>query len=640
MNKFYITTPIYYANGEPHIGHAYTTVLADVLADYHRIFGHPTYFLTGTDEHGQKVQETAARNNITAQEQCDIYSKKFRDAWSELNIRNDDFIRTTEDRHKKVVRSILQKVYEAKTEDGRPLIYTSNYEGWYCKYEERYWTEKDLIDGNCPDCNRPVENLSEKNYFFRMSYYQKWLVDYINEHPEFIQPDFRRNEVLGFLKQPLGDLCISRPKSRLSWGIELPFDSDYVCYVWFDALINYISAVGYNAGDDKFEFEGQWWPAVHLMGKDILTTHAVYWPCMLKAMGVDMPKTIYAHGFWISDGTKMSKSLGNIISPLDLKDKYGVDPFRYYLVREMTLGQDSSYSEESFIQRYNSELANDLGNLLSRIMKMIISYCEGKIPEVTGDDDSGIADDVAVLNKSVESDLANFQLNSATDKIMAFIRSVNKYIEQNKPWELAKNNETGKLNRVLFNAANALAHAAYLLKPIIPEKSAEIFKQLNFTVENDKANDVRDIDVYPKLESGSEIHKGDTLFPRLDKPKPKQEQKKKEKPTAAVTVKYDDFAKIDLRVAEIKEAEKVEGADKLLKLQLEIGQEKRQIIAGIAKHYQPEQLVGKKIVVICNLEPATIRGVESNGMLLAASKGKKLTLVTVEDDIISGAKIG
>ena len=645
MSKFYITTPIYYVNADPHIGHAYTTVLADVLANYHRIFGHPAYFLTGIDEHGQKVEEAAAKNNKTPKEHCDDMARKFKDVWKELNVKNNDFIRTTEDRHIRVVQGILQKIFEAKTEDGQPLIYTAEYEGWYCKYEERYWTEKDLVDGNCPDCNRPVQKLAEKNYFFRMSYYQDWLIKYINDNPEFIQPDFRKNEVLGFLKQPLGDLCISRPKSRLAWGIELPFDKDYVCYVWFDALINYISAIGYNAETHEFDFHNQWWPATHMIAKDILTTHSVYWPCMLKAIGLEMPKTIYAHGYWISEGTKMSKSLGNIINPLDLKDRYGVDPFRFYLIREMTLGQDSSYSEESFIKRYNSELANDLGNLLSRLVKMIFSYCDGAIPAIDSVEDTEIVAQMEQLNREVESDIERFQLNAATDKIMAFVRSINRYIEHSKPWELAKNKQTEQLNRVLYHAANMLVHAAYLLKPIIPEKAREIFKQLNFHVSGNTYNGKRLLDMIFKLEAGHAIEKGENLFPRLQKTKEQPPTPAESKPVVAPDagagmITFDDFKKLQLRVAQIEQAEKVEGADKLLKLQLKIGSESRQIIAGIAKHYQPEQLIGKKIVVIVNLEPAKIRGVESNGMLLAASKGNDMVLLTVDGDIESGAKIG
>jgi methionyl-tRNA synthetase len=640
MNKFYITTPIYYINAEPHIGHAYTTVLADVFANYHRIMGQPTYFLTGTDEHGQKIAEAAAQHNRTPKEHCDYYSKLFKDAWKELNIRNNDFIRTTEDRHIRVVQKILQKIYQTVADDGKPLIYAADYEGWYCKYEERYWTQKDLVDGNCPDCGRPVQKLSEKNYFFRMSYYQDWLVKYINDNPDFIQPDFRRNEVLSFLKQPLGDLCISRPKSRLSWGIELPFDKDYVCYVWFDALINYISAIGYNPDTGEFDFHNQWWPANHLIAKDILTTHAVYWPCMLKAIGLEMPKTMYAHGYWISGGTKMSKSLGNIISPLDLKDVYGVDPFRFYMIREMTLGQDSSYSEESFIQRYNSELANDLGNLLSRLVKMIFSYCHGEIPRIDPKNiDPSITAQVTLLNREVEDDIEKFRINSATDKIMAFVRSINRYIEQNKPWELAKNGGTEKLNEVLFNAANLLAHAAFLLKPVIPEKGREIFKQLNFHISGNTFNGKRVLDIFPKLEPGQQIEKGENLFPRLQKPKAKQPEPSNDSKAARQFATFDDFKKLQFKVAEVVEAEKVEGADKLLKLKINIGREERQIVAGIAKYYQPEQLIGKKIIVVVNLEPARIRGIESNGMLLAASQGQDLVLLTVDQDIDSGAKI-
>lgn len=641
MKKFYITTPIYYVNAEPHIGHAYCTVLADVFARYHRLLGHPTYFLTGTDEHGQKLQDTALNKGIEPQQYCDDIVKRFKETWRKLGIENDDFIRTTEKRHKDVVTLILKKLHDSKNEAGQSQIYDAEYEGWYCKYEERYWTEKDLVEGKCPECNRPVEKLSEKNYFFRMSYYQDWLIDYIKSHPQFIQPDFRRNEVLGFLKQPLGDLCISRPKSRLSWGIPLPFDKEYVCYVWFDALINYISAIGYN--HETGEFEKDWWPAIHLIGKDILTTHAVYWPCMLKAIGFGddkMPKTIFATGWWLQEGAKMSKSVGNVIRPLNLVDKYGVNPFRFYLIREMTLGQDATFSEKSFIKRYNSELANDLGNLLSRIVKMISSYCDGKIPDCDGkipelSKQEKFEEDIGVPFlpvKQLKEELNSFRLNSVVDKIMSFVRSINRYIEHNKPWELAKQNDKLKLNRVLYVATESLFISAVYLHPIIPSKSEEIINQLGHKIDDKLfSGGLKD---WGNLQPGTPIKPGESLFPRLQKPKLETE-----KSPEGEYISFDDFKKADIRVAEVISAGKVAGADKLLQLKIKIGREQRQIVAGIAKNYSPEDLIGKKIIVVVNFQPIKIRGIESNGMLLAATSGKKLVLLTTDMDIDSGAQV-
>ena len=626
MDNYYVTTPIYYVNGEPHIGSAYTTILADVLAGYHRLFGRKTYFLTGTDEHGQKVEAAAKKDNLEPLAYCDMMVDKFKKAWKNLEIANDDFIRTTEKRHVIVVQKILQRIYDAGE------IYSDEYEGWYCLHEERFWTEKDLIKGNCPDCKRPVSKITEKNYFFKMSKYQEWLVNYIREHPQFIQPDFRRNEVLGFLKQPLGDLCISRPKSRLTWGIELPFDKDFVCYVWFDALINYISAIGYTENEENFS---KWWPAVHLIGKDILTTHAVYWPCMLKAMGLEQPKTIFAHGFWLAGETKMSKSLGNVVNPLDLAAMYGVDAFRYFLIREMTLGQDASYTEESFVNRYNSDLANDLGNLLSRVMKMVSSFSGGKIPALGQPDDSDreLTDKAKSLPESVKSKIEAYQLNQAVEEILELVRATNRYVELNRPWDLAKNGATERLGTVLYSAAESLRICAILLTPIMPGKCRGIREQLGLDGGKNVGLEYCD---WGGLKAGTKVKPGDSLFPRLQKPVAAPE--KNEKSPEGV-IEYEEFARLKLRTAKVIAAEKVEGADKLLKLQIDFGDEKRQIVAGVAQYYTPEQIVGKTLVIVANLKPAKIRGIESNGMLLAARSGKNLALLTTDTDLPPGADI-
>ncbi len=630
--RFYVTTPIYYVNDEPHIGHAYTTLLADVLAGFQRIFGRDVYFLTGTDEHGQKLQDAAGRNNRPPLEYCDEMVVRFKNVWKKLGIKNDDFIRTTETRHKTVVAQILRKIYD----DGE--IYSDNYEGWYCIHDERFWTEKDLLNGNCPDCNRPVSKITEKNYFFKMSKYQDWLIDYIDKNPEFIQPDFRRNEVLGFLRQPLGDLCISRPKSRLSWGIELPFDKDYVCYVWFDALINYISAIGYLSDDVSFN---RWWPALHLIGKDILTTHAVYWPCMLKAMGLEQPRTIFAHGWWLSGETKMSKSLGNVIKPLELADKYGVDALRYFLIREMTLGQDSTYSEESFISRYNSDLANDLGNLLSRVMKMVSSYTEGRVPAPAGDktdSDRELEQRGSDLLDSVRNKIESFKLNQAAEDILELVRGTNRYVEMNRPWDLAKNNDMDRLSTVLYNAAESLRIVSGLLSPVMPEKCAAIRHQLGLPSDDHSLK----ITGWGELKPGTAVKPGDGLFPRIQKPKTETVAEAKESITELQEglIGFEEFGKIKLRTAKVISAEKVEKADKLLKLRIDLGSEQRQIVAGVAQYYTPEQMIGKTLIVVTNLKPAKIRGIESNGMLLAAKSGKELVLVTTEGEITPGADIG
>lgn len=626
MGTFYITTPIYYVNDEPHIGHAYTTIMADVLSRFHRLTGDDVLFLTGTDEHGQKVDEAAKKRNLSPQAHADEMVVRFQALWEVLNISHDDFIRTTEARHKRVVSDILQRIYDAGE------IYSDSYEGWYCIPDERFWTEKDLIDGNCPDCGRPTEKISEKNYFFRMSKYQDWLIEYIETHPNFIRPEKRRNEILGFLRQPLGDLCISRPKERLEWGIPLPFDEDYVCYVWFDALINYITAPGYLADAVRFE---HWWPAsCHLIGKDILTTHCVYWPTMLKAMDVPLPETVMGHGFWLVDETKMGKSLGNAIRPLDLADKYGVDAFRYFLVRDMTLGQDSNFSEEAFVQRYNTELANELGNLLNRSVVMAARYLDGVVPAVDGDHaalDALKAQTDETLNAVGEA-IDAMNPNAVLDAVWRLVREANRFIEVQAPWHLVKDvGKRAELEVTIYALLETMRQLAVLLFPVIPSKACEIWRQLGAKGSPEDVH-LDDLKTWGGLDANLQVAPGDPVFPRIEEVDVAEEKTED-------LISFSEFQKLKLRVAKIDAAERVKGADRLLQLQISLGDEQRQIVAGIAEYYDPEALVGQQIVVVANLEPATIRGVESQGMLLAASDDNGLTLVTPDSEISDGAEV-
>ena len=657
-NKFYVTTPIYYVNDRPHIGHAYTTILADVLARYHRLLGVPTFFLTGSDEHGQKVQQAAEKGGVTPQQHADTTVVRFQELWKKLEITNDDFIRTTEPRHKTVVQEVFQKLYE------KDEIYRAEYDGWYCVPCERFFMEKDLDNGACPDCKRPVERIRESNYFLRMSKYQEWLIQYIQDHPKFIQPDFRRNETLGFLRKKLNDLCVSRPKSRLSWGIELPFDKDFVAYVWCDALTNYISAVGYLSDDAKFK---KWWPAsYHLIGKDILTTHTVYWPIMLKAMGVELPEAVFAHGWWLMGDSKMSKTTGNVVDPMQFVDKYGVDAFRYFLMAEMVLGQDASFTEEAFIRRYNADLANDLGNMLSRLIKMLSTYTGGLLPEpdVIGEDELTLRTAALDAAHTMETTIATMRLDLGLAAVANVVRAANRYLEIKQPWTLAKQEDKRPLHTVLYTAAETLRIVSGLLYPVMPGKMSELRVVLGI---QETVPDIRSLKEWGLLKPGARLGEMQSLFPRImpvvapvvtgGSPVPSA---KDAAGTAATTgkagvvvtgvspvpapvgvalVEYADFQKIQLRTAKIVEAEKVAGADKLLKLQIEVGGEKRQLVAGIALHYEPAALIGKTVVVVANLKPATIRGVESNGMLLAASVGKELKLITVDGEFPSGAVV-
>jgi methionyl-tRNA synthetase len=502
---FYITTPIYYVNDEPHLGHAYTTVVADVLARYERLRGREVFFLTGTDEHGQKVQRAVQERAIDEQAYVDEMVERFRDLWIELHINHQDFIRTTEPRHVKVVQTILQRLWD------QGEIYKGEYVGSYCVPDERFWTEKDLDDGNCPDCGRPVEQLTEPNYFFKMSAYQDWLTAYINDHPTFIQPETRRNEVLGYLQQPLGDLCISRPKSRLSWGIPLPFDDEYVTYVWFDALINYITAPGYLS--DPARFERYWTQAMHLIGKDILITHCVYWPTMLKAAGLAPPKTIFAHGWWTIEGRKMSKSLGNVVKPLEFAEIYGVDAFRYFLVREMTLGRDADFNAAGFVQRYESELANDLGNLLHRVVNMIGRYCGGRVPapQVTKVNSTILREQCQVTALRVLSQAEQLRLNTALAHAMAVVNKINSYLEETAPWSLARQKgRQGEVENALYTAAEALRMVSVLLWPVLPERTEELWRRLGWSPPASLSDALQ----WGELQPGTPVVEGPPLFPK------------------------------------------------------------------------------------------------------------------------------
>lgn len=619
--RFYITTPIYYVNAEPHLGHAYSTVIADIFARYHRLFGDETFFLTGTDEHGQKVTEAARDAGHTPQEHCDLMVQRFQAVWDKLAISHDDFIRTTEKRHRTLVQEILQKLWEIEE------IYEDEYEGWYCVPEERFWTEKDLLEGNCPSCGREVRRLTEKNYFFRMGKYQDWLIGYIREHPRFILPESRRNEILGFLSNPLGDLCISRPVERLSWGIPLPFDENFVTYVWFDALLNYISSPVSKKTD--------WWPAsVHLIGKDILTTHAVYWPTMLKAAGLDLPETIFATGWWLFEKAKMSKSVGNVVDPLSMVDKYGIDAFRFFLSREMSLGMDASFSETALVSRHNSELANDLGNLFSRLLKLVHTFCDGKIPEanpIYGDFPQLSGTAISDLRVKVRDLIGDLRLNAALDEVMAFIREINRTIEAAKPWKTGKTNPQGT-GSFLRLALEALANAACLFHPVMPVKMGEILSTLGIESTNTPCLTENLV-----LDAGQALPKKASLFPRITLEIPPEIPPEPEEDMDLIS--FDDFKRMQLKVARVIHAALAPNSDKLLTLEVDLSGEQRTLIAGIAEHYTPDDLIGKLIVVVANLQPARIRGIESKGMLLAAEDGGKLALIIPDKEMTPGSTI-
>jgi methionyl-tRNA synthetase len=622
---FYLTTPIYYVNARPHAGHAGTTIMADAMCRYRRLAGDRVYFLTGTDEHGDNVARSASRAGVTPQAYADEIAAAFRDTWRRLGITNDDFIRTTEPRHAVVVQRILQALWD------RGEIYFGEYGGNYCFGCERFYTDREVVDGKCPDHQTPLTFIKEKNYFFRMSRYQDWLVRHLEEHPDFVQPERYRNEVLGFLREPLQDLSISRPKSRLQWGIPLPFDDRYVTYVWADALINYLSALGYPDGPLYTEF----WPhAEHLIAKDILKPHAVYWPTMLKAAGIPLYRRLNVHGYWSYGGAKMSKSVGNVVEAFQLTDKYGHDAFRYFLLREMTFGLDANFTEEALVGRLNADLANDLGNLASRVTTLIVNAAGGAVPAPGPPraEDTALAGALDLALREANAAMEDFAFQRALGAIWEFIGGVNRYVDSQAPWALAKDPaKSDRLATVLYTLAESLRCLGILLDPFLPDAAAKLRAAIGAG-----APALADL-AWGRTVPGTRIEKVPALFPRIDVRPTGSAERKAEAEPARISI--DEFARLELRVADVVAAEKVAKSKRLLKLTVRMGEETRTLVAGVAEHYAPADLVGRKVVIVANLAPATLMGIESNGMVLAASHEDRLSLLTLDKELPSGSKV-